>query len=168
MPLTFGDAPNSVILKMGHLDGAGRSSYANGREITFYRRRAAVPTGLVPRCFEVVEATDTSAWHLLLEDLTDSHRNRAGVAANTHALREYHRGTGASMPLGGIMRFSGYRHCPGVTQVPLTGTCKLSQSSLLTSQTALASSPLPIGTISTSDCSIGHRDCLRVIMRIAT
>jgi hypothetical protein len=33
----------------------------------------AVPTGLVPRCFEVVEATDTSAWHLLLEDLTDSH-----------------------------------------------------------------------------------------------
>lgn len=26
-----GDAPSSVILKMGHLDNAGRSSYANRR-----------------------------------------------------------------------------------------------------------------------------------------
>jgi thiamine kinase-like enzyme len=69
-----GDAPSSVILKMGHLDSAGRSSYANDREIAFYRDIApAMPDGLVPRCFECVEATDTSAWHLLLEDLTDSH-----------------------------------------------------------------------------------------------
>ncbi len=68
------DAPGSLILKMGHPDSAGRSSYANRSEIAFYRDIApAVPTGLVPRCFEVVEATDTSAWHLLLEDLTDSH-----------------------------------------------------------------------------------------------
>ena len=68
------DAPNSVILKMGHLNNAGRCSYANSSEIAFYRNVSpAVPTGLVPRCFDVVEATDTSAWHLLLEDLTDSH-----------------------------------------------------------------------------------------------
>jgi hypothetical protein len=32
-----GDAPNSVILKMGHLDGAGHPSNTNEREITFYR-----------------------------------------------------------------------------------------------------------------------------------
>src|SRR5262245_7221462 len=69
-----GDAPSSVILKMGHLDGAGRSSYANPREIAFYRDVApAVPTGVAPHCFDVVEATDTSAWHRLLEDLADSH-----------------------------------------------------------------------------------------------
>ena len=69
-----GAAPNSVILKMGHLDSAGRSSYANRDEIAFYRDIApALPERLVPRCFETVEATDTSAWHLLLEDLTDSH-----------------------------------------------------------------------------------------------
>ncbi len=68
------DAPSSVILKMGHLDSAGRSSYSNRREIAFYRDVApAMPAGLAPRCFEAVEATDTSAWHLLLEDLTDSH-----------------------------------------------------------------------------------------------
>jgi thiamine kinase-like enzyme len=69
-----GDAPNSVILKMGYLDGTGRSTYANDHEISFYRDIApALPERLVPRCFEAVEATDTSAWHLLLEDLTDSH-----------------------------------------------------------------------------------------------
>jgi len=69
-----GDAPRSVILKIGHLDSAGRSSYANRHEIAFYRHVApALPERLVPRCFEAVEATDASPWHLLLEDLTDSH-----------------------------------------------------------------------------------------------
>jgi thiamine kinase-like enzyme len=69
-----GDAPNSVILKMGHLDSAGRSSYANHREIAFYRDIApALLDRLAPLCFESIEATDTRAWHLLLEDLTDSH-----------------------------------------------------------------------------------------------
>ena len=69
-----GDAPDSIILKMGHLDSERRSSYANAHEIAFYRDVApALPAGVVPRCFEVVEATETSAWHLLLEDLTDSH-----------------------------------------------------------------------------------------------
>jgi hypothetical protein len=67
-------APSSVILKMGHLDGAGHPSYANRQEIAFYRDIApALPARLVPNCFEAVEATDSSAWHLLLEDLTDSH-----------------------------------------------------------------------------------------------
>jgi thiamine kinase-like enzyme len=69
-----GEAPGSMILKMGHLDGAGRSPYTNRHEIAFYRTVApALPGRLVPCCFEAVEATDTSAWHLLLEDLTDSH-----------------------------------------------------------------------------------------------
>jgi thiamine kinase-like enzyme len=59
---------------MGHLDGAGRSSYANRQEMVFYRDVApALPERMVPRCFEVVEAAENSAWHLLLEDLTESH-----------------------------------------------------------------------------------------------
>ena len=67
-------APRSVILKMGHLDEAGRSLYANRHEIAFYRDIApSLPEPLVPRCFEAVEATETSVWHLLLEDLTVSH-----------------------------------------------------------------------------------------------
>jgi thiamine kinase-like enzyme len=68
------DAPDTIILKMGHLDGEGRPSYANRHEIAFYRDVApALPEPLVPRCFEAVEAGETSAWHLLLEDLTESH-----------------------------------------------------------------------------------------------
>jgi thiamine kinase-like enzyme len=69
-----GDAPDSIILKTGHLDSEARSSTTNAHEIAFYRDVApALPARGVPRCFEVVEATETSAWHLLLEDLTDSH-----------------------------------------------------------------------------------------------
>ncbi|MGA7808588.1 aminoglycoside phosphotransferase [Bradyrhizobium sp.] len=66
------DAPSSLVLKMGHLDGTGRPSYANRCEIAFYRDLASA-IRVVPRCFEAVAASDTSTWHLLLEDLTDSH-----------------------------------------------------------------------------------------------
>jgi hypothetical protein len=68
------DAPSSVILKMGLLDCAGYPSNTNDREIAFYRDIApALTPRVVPRCFETVEATDTTAWQLLLEDLSDSH-----------------------------------------------------------------------------------------------
>jgi hypothetical protein len=67
-------APKSIILKAGHLDGAGRPTYANRREIAFYREVASAASAqLVPRCFEAVDATGITAWHLLLEDLTDTH-----------------------------------------------------------------------------------------------
>jgi thiamine kinase-like enzyme len=67
-------APNSIVLKAGHLDGTGRSTYANRREIAFYREVASAASAqLLPRCFEAVDATGTTAWHLLLEDLTDTH-----------------------------------------------------------------------------------------------
>ena len=36
-------------------------------------RDVAPAAPLTPRCFAAADATDTSAWHLLLEDLTDSH-----------------------------------------------------------------------------------------------
>lgn len=67
-------APTSVILKTGHLGSDGRPSYGNRHELAFYRGVAPVlPGRLAPRCFEVVEATETGLWHLLLEDLTDTH-----------------------------------------------------------------------------------------------
>jgi hypothetical protein len=69
-----GAAPESLILKMGHLDSAGRPAYANRREIAFYREIApSLPADVVPCCFEAAESTETTPWHLLLEDLTDSH-----------------------------------------------------------------------------------------------
>jgi hypothetical protein len=68
------DSPASLILKMGHPGSGGRPAYRNRRELAFYREIApALPNRLVPACFEVTEATETSPWHLLLEDLTDTH-----------------------------------------------------------------------------------------------
>ena len=71
---TAANAPASVILKTGHLGSDGRPIYGNRHELAFYRGVAPVlPKRLAPGCFEVVEATETSPWHLLLEDLTDTH-----------------------------------------------------------------------------------------------
>jgi hypothetical protein len=63
-------APGSVILKTGL---PGRTG--DGRqEIAFYNQVASVMSVRVaPRCFEANWAPETEAWHLLLEDLTDSH-----------------------------------------------------------------------------------------------
>jgi hypothetical protein len=68
------NAPSTIILKAGHLDSAGRSTYANRREIAFYRKVGSASSArLVPDCFEAVEATEFTTWHLLLEELTESH-----------------------------------------------------------------------------------------------
>ena len=68
------DAPRSVIYKTG-LPGRSDGSWTAGRqEVAFYTQvAAAMSERLVPRCFDASWDADTNAWHLLLEDLTDSH-----------------------------------------------------------------------------------------------
>ena len=67
-------APNSVILKTALPERIGGLWNAGRQEVAFYTQVAAVMSArLVPRCFEAVWDADTKAWHLLLEDLTDSH-----------------------------------------------------------------------------------------------
>src|SRR5262245_41325509 len=67
------NAPNSIILKTALPERIG-GLWDAGQEVAFYTEVAAVmSTRLVPRCFEAVWDPDTKAWHLLLEDLTDSH-----------------------------------------------------------------------------------------------
>lgn len=62
-------APRSLILKTGLPD---RGTAGGRQEVAFYAQAAAVKaTNLLPRCFEA--HADQNAWHLLLEDLTDSH-----------------------------------------------------------------------------------------------
>ncbi|HLG48022.1 MAG TPA: aminoglycoside phosphotransferase [Reyranella sp.] len=65
------DAPRHVYLKTS-LPGSAGATWGH-REVAFYTTVApATPTGLLPRCFDAeVAANDT--WHLLLEDLTDTH-----------------------------------------------------------------------------------------------
>jgi hypothetical protein len=67
-------APRSVILKTG-LPERLNADWTGGRhEVAFYRDVApAMSARVVPRCFDGAWDAQTNAWHLLLEDLTDSH-----------------------------------------------------------------------------------------------
>src|SRR6516225_7915608 len=73
--LTYGSAmgaPSSLILKIGV--PMRRDSEIGRREVEFYTQVAPLAsTGLVPRCFDAVFDSETKEWHLLLEDLTDTH-----------------------------------------------------------------------------------------------
>jgi len=61
-----------LFLKTRHADSA--ITIPAGREAAFYRLIAPLsPPDLLPRCFESVDDGDTAGWHVLLEDLTDSH-----------------------------------------------------------------------------------------------
>jgi hypothetical protein len=62
-------------LKIG-LPGGGndRPFVLGANEVAFYGKVApAMPAGLVPRCFDSAWHAETRQWHLLLEDLTDTH-----------------------------------------------------------------------------------------------
>jgi hypothetical protein len=68
------DAPRSLILKTGLPERADAKWNAGRQEVAFYTQVAAVMRArLAPRCFEGVWDADANEWHLLLEDLTDSH-----------------------------------------------------------------------------------------------
>ncbi|MCP3370309.1 phosphotransferase [Bradyrhizobium cajani] len=67
-------APQSLILKTAH--AAFAKTLANGgrNEVAFYTKLAPImPSGLVPRCFDGNFDEESQAWHLLAEDLTDTH-----------------------------------------------------------------------------------------------
>lgn len=68
------DAPASLIFKTDLPNRPGASWESGRKEVAFYTEVApATPAGLLIRCFEAHHDTTTGAWHLLLEDLTDSH-----------------------------------------------------------------------------------------------
>jgi hypothetical protein len=69
------EAPRSLVFKTG-LPERMNATWSGGRqEVSFYRQIAAVtPTRPTPRCFEAGWDAETNAWHLLLEDLTDTHQ----------------------------------------------------------------------------------------------
>lgn len=67
-------APASLILKTGQPDSGGGLWNAGAREVAFYRQAGSVMTArCIPRCFGAAWDEDARTWHLLLEDLTDSH-----------------------------------------------------------------------------------------------
>jgi hypothetical protein len=71
---TVPDAPATVILKAGLADRPGGPWAGGKHEVAFYQDVApSMPSGIVPRCFAACWDDDIGTWHLLLEDLTDSH-----------------------------------------------------------------------------------------------
>jgi len=67
-------APLTLILKTPHADFAKTLAHGGRHELAFYLKVAPkMPPGLVPRCFDGRFDEQDSNWHLLLEDLTDSH-----------------------------------------------------------------------------------------------
>jgi len=67
-------APGSVIFKGGMPGRSGGLWEPGSQEVRFYGQLAAAMSApLVPRCFEAVWEADTKEWHLLLEDLDESH-----------------------------------------------------------------------------------------------
>jgi hypothetical protein len=68
------DAPRPLIFKTGLPDRVDGLWNAGCQEVAFYTQIASVMSArVVPRCFEALWEPDTKAWHLVLEDLTDSH-----------------------------------------------------------------------------------------------
>jgi hypothetical protein len=68
------EAPASLILKTGLPERAGARWNSGRQEVAFYMQiAAAMSVRLVPRCFDTMWCEETNDWHLLLEDLTDTH-----------------------------------------------------------------------------------------------
>lgn len=67
-------APQSLILKTAHSAFAKTLADGGRHEVAFYTQLAPkMAPGLVPRCFDGSFEEESQTWHLLLEDLTDSH-----------------------------------------------------------------------------------------------
>ena len=67
-------APRSLILKTSRPERVQPGWNAGQQEVEFYTKIApATPMGLLPRCFDAISDPDGTSWHLLLEDLTDTH-----------------------------------------------------------------------------------------------
>jgi hypothetical protein len=68
------DAPERLFLKTAYAGSPFDVTDAGRKEVEFYDHVAAVmPARLVPRCFEAAWEAEAKHWHLLFEDLTDSH-----------------------------------------------------------------------------------------------
>ena len=68
-------APERFVLKTGHPERFATGWDGARQEITFYKEIAAAAAGrFAPRCFDSAADPETKAWHLLLEDLSETHQ----------------------------------------------------------------------------------------------
>ena len=125
------DAPSSLILKTARPDRVGGGWIGGRHEVGFYDQVAPAMSAVVaPRCFEAFWDAETHDWHLLLEDLSDSH-----VIATAWPLPPRWsnagaswRGTRASMRRGGTIPAWARPWEPGPTPRRRRNTCGRSPS----------------------------------------
>ena len=68
------DAPTTLFLKTGLPERSNPDWISGRQEVAFYATVAPeVADGVLPRCWEAHWDRSTNGWHLLLEDLRDSH-----------------------------------------------------------------------------------------------
>ena len=163
-------APSSIILKTGHPDRAGGAWHAGRQEVAFYDQVAsAMPAGLVPRCFEAFYDVDTQDWHLLLEDLTDSHVIATAwpLPPTMEQCERILQRARASMRRGGTIPAWALPWGPGPTSMRPTRPAKHSPSDSRALPIAWATASRASGGISSSDCSTRRPACSRATTRIA-
>ena len=125
------DAPSSLILKTARPDRVGAGWMGGRHEVGFYDQVAsAMSAVVVPRCFEAFSDAETHDWHLLLEDLSDSH-----VIATAWPLPptmdQCRRIVEASMRRGGTIPAWARPWEPGPTPRRRSNTCGRSPSGSL-------------------------------------
>jgi len=68
------DAPRNLFLKMSVPANADNPQLNGGQEVEFYQKIAAqMPGSPLIRCYDAVFSPETTDYHLLLEDLSDTH-----------------------------------------------------------------------------------------------
>ncbi len=104
-PETEGERPASLLLK---LCAAGAMFRADA-EVNYYSDFAGIPESPLPRCYDSAFDLPSSQYHLLLEDLTESHRANWDVAptaahgrAVADAVAVLHSRTWGAAPLAGL------------------------------------------------------------------
>ena len=126
-----GDAPRFLICKTSHPDRVGDALHAGRQEVAFYNQIAPMmAANIVPRCFQAHHDAETNVWHLLLEDLTETHAVPTQWPFRHHgsnAAQSFER-TRVSMRPGGIARVLVSPSGRGSTPRPWTGRCSLSRT----------------------------------------
>src|SRR6266542_4083942 len=84
------ELPTALLLKVPRPDIDVEQTASNGRrECYFYTAIApAAPEVAVPRCYSAALTEDGERWHLLLDDLSGTHRDSAGWAPPPEPLCE--------------------------------------------------------------------------------
>jgi hypothetical protein len=91
-PPDEGAPGSSVIFKTRHPERTSGESIGGRQEVAFYSQVAlAMSAHLVSRCFDAQWDEKTKAWHLVLEDLSESHTSptRLAAAADDGAVRQH-------------------------------------------------------------------------------